>query len=117
MSLIWPSQRQNLKIYEQNSCHLLLMLTSGGHPQPANDRELPVIDPVSLLAKIFTVLFRVAANLNERDWSVITRTNCLLSGYKLAFEPKPAKKNEKGEVVEKAQTIPIGVERSPYNGI
>ncbi|RAO68399.1 uncharacterized protein BHQ10_004411 [Talaromyces amestolkiae] len=57
----------------------------------------------------------VAANLNERDWSVITRTNCLLSGYKLAFEPKPAKKNEKGEVVEKAQTIPIGVERSPYN--
>jgi hypothetical protein len=60
---------------------------------------------------------RVAANLNERDWSVITRANCLLSGYKLVFETKPAEKNGKGEVVKEAQIIPLGVERSPYNGI
>lgn len=42
------------------------------------------------------------AELTERDWSVIARTNCLLSGQRLTF----------GEDLKN----PI-VERTPFNGM
>ncbi|RBR26471.1 uncharacterized protein FIESC28_00765 [Fusarium coffeatum] len=44
----------------------------------------------------------VAAELSERDWSVIVRTNCLLSGQRLAIKEKGKTKNH-------------SVERTPFN--
>jgi hypothetical protein len=46
----------------------------------------------------------VVAELNERDWSVIARTNCLLSGQRLAFS-----EGLKG-------IITPTVERTPFSG-
>jgi hypothetical protein len=57
--------------------------------------------------------------LTERDWSIITRTNCLLSGYRLIFkeievEVDHPKGNGKEKKKEK-RTIPCGVERTPFS--
>ncbi|GES66736.1 membrane attack complex component/perforin (macpf)-domain-containing protein [Aspergillus terreus] len=48
-----------------------------------------------------------AAELSEQDWSVLTRTNCLLSGHKLGCHEK---KGSDGEPKKE-----LRVERSPYN--
>ncbi|KAH7193915.1 uncharacterized protein B0J16DRAFT_336234 [Fusarium flagelliforme] len=48
-----------------------------------------------------------AADLTEREWSVITRTNCLLSGHRIVTTPKLDGETEK-QVLQ-------GIERSPYN--
>ncbi|RBR26472.1 uncharacterized protein FIESC28_00766 [Fusarium coffeatum] len=48
-----------------------------------------------------------AADLTEREWSVITRTNCLLSGHRIVTTPKVDGETEK-QVLQ-------GIERSPYN--
>ena len=45
----------------------------------------------------------VAAELSERDWSVIVRTNCLLSGQRLTIKEKEKTRNH-------------SVERTPFNG-
>ncbi|KAF4997650.1 hypothetical protein FGRMN_3682 [Fusarium graminum] len=48
-----------------------------------------------------------AADLTEREWSVITRTNCLLSGHRIITTSKKEGASEK--------YVLQGIERSPYN--
>ncbi|OJJ78425.1 uncharacterized protein ASPGLDRAFT_182670 [Aspergillus glaucus CBS 516.65] len=50
----------------------------------------------------------IAANLTERDWSVITRTNCLLSGHKLVTREAKVSDTE-------TKIIPQGVASTPFN--
>ena len=47
----------------------------------------------------------VAAELSERDWSVIVRTNCLLSGQRLAIKEK-----------QKTRNHSVERERTTFNG-
>ncbi|KAI9930798.1 hypothetical protein MW887_011556 [Aspergillus wentii] len=67
-----------------------------------------------------------AATLTENDWSIITRTNCLLSGHKVVeFEktiggpvPAPAEKPNKQSSPSKIhgrKVKDVKVERTPYN--
>jgi hypothetical protein len=49
-----------------------------------------------------------AADLSESDWSIITRTNCLLSGHKMVVYQK---KMNDGKTTKEMR-----VERSPYSG-
>ncbi|KAF5667330.1 membrane attack complex component perforin (MACPF) domain-containing protein [Fusarium heterosporum] len=48
-----------------------------------------------------------AADLTEREWSVITRTNCLLSGHRIFTTLQGDGRADKH--------VPTGIERSPYN--
>lgn len=71
-----------------------------------------------------------AADLNEEEWSVIARTNCLLSGHKIVkFEktiggPVPVipdgpgydKKSSKSKANGRRVTE-YKIERTPYNGM
>ncbi|KAB8224906.1 hypothetical protein BDV33DRAFT_199189 [Aspergillus novoparasiticus] len=53
-----------------------------------------------------------AANLTERDWSVLMRTNCLLSGFKLVTSVVKTSDSNGGTV---KKTICDGVARTPFN--
>ncbi|CAI7660376.1 unnamed protein product [Penicillium crustosum] len=68
-----------------------------------------------------------AATLSEKEWDIITRTNCLLSGHKIVqFEKtiggstpvtpnKPDKPSSRSKV--RGKTVKdLKVERTPYNG-
>lgn len=60
----------------------------------------------------------VASELNERDWSVIARTNCLLSGQRLVVEEKTIKVRDRDNVVTDKKVQNHLVERrTPFSGM
>lgn len=76
------------------------------------------------------VSFSHAADLNEKEWSIIVRTNCLLSGYKVVkhdkvvggstpMPPDPSgsdKKTSKSKIRGRTVTD-FKIERTPYSGM